>query len=395
DRVIINVSGLRFETHLSTLERFPKTLLGDEKKRKKYFDALNDEYFFDRNRPSFNAILYYYQSGGRLHRPSNVPTDVFTEEVRFYQLDSATLEKYYKDEGYEKPLPKPLPRNPLRRKLWLMFEYPDSSLEARFVALLSVTVIMLSIIIFCLETLPYFRPHKFSDNDETENATGNVTKPTAEDDMPKFTDKFFMIESVCIIYFIFELVCRFICCPNVMDFITDFMNVIDLIAIIPYLITLVTMLAKSSSSFGNQAMSFAVVRVIRLVRVFRIFKLSRYSKGLQILGQTIRSSSKELGMLIFFLLICVVIFSSAVYFAEMDIVNTDFRSIPEAFWWALVTMTTVGYGDMYPRVLLDTSGKLIGSMCAVVGVLINALPAPLIIPNFNYFRNSQTQRKNK
>lgn len=81
ERVIINVSGLRVETQLRTLERFPDTLLGDPSRRDRYFDPLRNEYFFDRNRPSFDAILYYYQSAGRLRRPINVPLDVFSEEV--------------------------------------------------------------------------------------------------------------------------------------------------------------------------------------------------------------------------------------------------------------------------------------------------------------------------
>lgn len=74
-----------------------------------------------------------------------------------------------------------------------------------------------------------------------------------------------------------------------------------------------------------QAMSLAILRVIRLVRVFRIFKLSRHSKGLQILGQTIRASMRELGLLAFFLFICVVLFSSAVYFAEVDVPESSFE----------------------------------------------------------------------
>ena len=130
-------------------------------------------------------------------------------------------------------------------------------------------------------------------------------------------------------------------------------------------------------------MSFTVLRVIRLVRVFRIFKLSRHSKGLQILGQTIHASMRELGLLIFFLFICVILFSSAVYFAETGgDRESDFLSIPHAFWWAVVTMTTVGYGDMHP---IGEWGKLVGSMCAIAGVLTIALPVPVIVSNFNYF----------
>ena len=88
ERVIINVSGLRVETRLVTLERFPDTLLGDSCRRDHYFDALRNEYFFDRNRASFDAILYYYQSAGRLRRPTNVPLDVFLDEVNYYSTSS-------------------------------------------------------------------------------------------------------------------------------------------------------------------------------------------------------------------------------------------------------------------------------------------------------------------
>jgi hypothetical protein len=74
--------------------------------------------------------------------------------------------------------------------------------------------------------------------------------------------------------------------------------------------------------------------VIRLVRVFRILKLSRHNKGLKILGKTLRASIRELALLIFFLVIGIIVFSSAVYFADLEDKNSDFSSIPEAFWWA-------------------------------------------------------------
>lgn len=108
ERVVINISGLRFETQLKTLSQFPETLLGDPKKRMRYFDPLRNEYFFDRNRPSFDAILYYYQSGGRLRRPVNVTLDIFSEEIRFYELGEEAIEMFREDEGFIKEEERPL-----------------------------------------------------------------------------------------------------------------------------------------------------------------------------------------------------------------------------------------------------------------------------------------------
>jgi len=85
DRVTINVSGLRFETRRSTLATHPRTLLGNAKRRRKHYDPVKAEYFFERGRHSFDALLYYYQSGGHLHRPMSVPLDVFVDDLRFYQ----------------------------------------------------------------------------------------------------------------------------------------------------------------------------------------------------------------------------------------------------------------------------------------------------------------------
>lgn len=201
-----------------------------------------------------------------------------------------------------------------------------------------------------------------------------------------FHDPFFLVETICICWFSFELIMRFTCSPSKMHFFKDVMNIIDFSAILPYFVTLGTELAKDNEA--SPATSLAIIRVIRLVRVFRIFKLSRHSKGLQILGQTLRASMRELGLLIFFLFIGVILFSSAIYFAEADHTHTAFISIPHAFWWAVVTMTTVGYGDMYPETVW---GKLVGSMCAIAGVLTISLPVPVIVSNFSYFYHRETE----
>ncbi|PAA86024.1 hypothetical protein BOX15_Mlig003232g1 [Macrostomum lignano] len=260
-------------------------------------------------------------------------------------------------------------------------------MAARVIAIISVCVILLSIVIFCMETLPHFRHYKVV-NDTFGNVTSHAIE---EDDIPQFDEPFFVIETICIIWFTFELLVRFASSPEKLAFFKNMMNSIDIVAIIPYFITLGTVIADDSRS--NQAMSLAILRVIRLVRVFRIFKLSRHFKGLQILGQTLRASVRELGLLVFFLLISVILFSSAVYFAEADsALKSHFDSIPSAFWWAVVTMTTVGYGDMRP---VTVWGKLVGSLCAIAGVLTIALPVPVIVSNFNYFYHRETESEDK
>ncbi|XP_062374292.1 potassium voltage-gated channel subfamily A member 1 [Sardina pilchardus] len=391
ERVLINIAGLKYETQLGTLNQFPDTLLGDPNKRIKYFDPLRNEYFFDRNRPSFDGILYFYQSGGKIRRPVNVSIDVFADEIRFYQLGEDAMERFREDEGYIKEEEKPLPQNEFQKQVWLIFEYPESSSPARGIAIVSVIVITISIITFCLETLPEFR-------DERElPVTVRGDNSTAPRPSLTFTDPFFIIETTCVIWFTFELIVRFFACPSKAEFSKTVMNIIDIMSIMPYFITVGTELAEQQNppdvgeehQNGQPSMSLAILRVIRLVRVFRIFKLSRHSKGLQILGQTLKASMRELGLLIFFLFIGVILFSSAVFFAEADEPESHFSSIPDAFWWAVVTMTTVGYGDMRP---VTVGGKIVGSLCAIAGVLTIALPVPVIVSNFNYFYHRETDQ---
>ncbi|XP_032406295.1 potassium voltage-gated channel subfamily A member 10-like [Xiphophorus hellerii] len=394
EKVIINISGLMFETQLSTLSKFPETLLGDPMKRLQYFDPMKNEYFFDRNRPSFDGILYYYQSGGRLRRPANVPLDIFANEIVFYELGHEAMEQFREDEGFIKEPEVLLPTNELQRQFWLLFEYPESSSAAKSVALVSVFVIVISIFIFCLETLPEFRDDSDFPPGFIQMINGTASYPAPKTVWTYLTDPFFIVETICIIWFCFELGVRFVVCPSKSDFFNNIMNIIDIVSIIPYFVTLGTELATKPDEDLNagQNMSLAILRIIRLVRVFRIFKLSRHSKGLQILGQTLKASMRELGLLIFFLFIGVILFSSAIYFAEVDEPQTQFVSIPDGFWWAVVSMTTVGYGDMCP---ITMGGKMVGTLCAIAGVLTIALPVPVIVSNFNYFYHRETEQEEK
>ena len=221
-------------------------------------------------------------------------------------------------------------------------------------------LILTSVITFCLESVPYFE-----DKSSTQYEVLYVT------------------DIICVSWFTFEFVVRFIFCPRKLQFIKKPMNWIDFGAILPFYVNL---LIKSSN-----IKTIVVLRVVRLIRVFRIFKLSRHSYGLQILGHTLRSSCSELFLLAFFLSIGVVIFSSIIYYAEKDIVNTKFTTIPASFWWAVVTMTTLGYGDMAPE---SWEGKIVGSFCAISGVLMIALPVPVIVSNFSlYYSHAKARLK--
>ena len=130
-----------------------------------------------------------------------------------------------------------------------------------------------------------------------------------------------------------------------------------------------------------------------MIRIFRIFKLTRHNNGLKILSHTIRASAKELLLLIMFLAIAMLVFASLIYYAEsvQEHPLNSFKNIPVGFWWAVVTMTTLGYGDMVPRNWL---GYIVGGACAVTGVLVVALPIPVIVNNFTlYYSHAQARIK--
>lgn len=179
-------------------------------------------------------------------------------------------------------------------------------------AYVSMTLIVLSVILFCLETIDTFSAQ---------------TQPNV----------LFILEGVCVAWFTTELSVRFIVCPSRLQFIKDVMNWIDFLAIIPFFIELIV--------------NYKYLQVIRVIRVFRIIKLSKHNVGLQILGHTLKASFRELLLLIFFLCIGIVIFASLVYYCERAVIGSKFTSIPRSFWWAVITMTTVGYGDMTPTTL--------------------------------------------
>uniref|UniRef100_G1PBL3 Potassium voltage-gated channel subfamily C member 4 n=1 Tax=Myotis lucifugus TaxID=59463 RepID=G1PBL3_MYOLU len=268
-------------------------------------------------------------------------------------------------------------------RMWALFEDPYSSRAARMVAFASLFFILVSITTFCLETHEAFN----IDRNVTEILrVGNTTSVRFRREVetePILT----YIEGVCVLWFTLEFLVRIVCCPDTLDFVKNLLNIIDFVAILPFYLEVG--LSGLSSKAARDVLGF--LRVVRFVRILRIFKLTRHFVGLRVLGHTLRASTNEFLLLIIFLALGVLIFATMIYYAERigarpsdprgnD--HTDFKNIPIGFWWAVVTMTTLGYGDMYPK---TWSGMLVGALCALAGVLTIAMPVPVIVNNFGMY----------
>ncbi|XP_056320007.1 potassium voltage-gated channel subfamily D member 1 [Danio aesculapii] len=380
--LFVNVSGLRFQTWKNTLDRYPDTLLGSSEKEF-FYNEDTQEYFFDRDPEMFRHILNFYRTG-RLHYPRQECIQAFDEELAFFGIvpdiiGDCCMEEYRdrKKENQERlavdteaematdtPLP---PHSTHRERLWRAFENPHTSTMALVFYYVTGFFIAVSVIANVVETVPC-RPLKGSKKD----------LPCGE----KYSLAFFCMDTACVLIFTFEYLMRLFAAPSRCKFMRSVMSVIDVVAIMPYYIGLVMP--------ENEDVSGAFV-TLRVFRVFRIFKFSRHSQGLRILGYTLKSCASELGFLLFSLTMAIIIFATVMFYAEKGTKGTNFTSIPASFWYTIVTMTTLGYGDMVPNTI---AGKIFGSICSLSGVLVIALPVPVIVSNFSRIYH-QNQRADK
>ncbi|KAG1944366.1 potassium voltage-gated channel subfamily C member 1 [Pimephales promelas] len=395
DKIVINVGGVKHETHKSTLMTLPGSRLAQLVDTEKP----PSELFFDRHPELFSHVLQYYRSG-KLHYPTTCCSVMLEEEFDFWGISGTDVEpccwaafQQHRDavEALAQIDPSVTENDQSghtrawQPKIWALFDNPLSSTGATVTAVVSMFFILLSITAFCLQSyLDRKPPYVFgvSVDNSSEYQTENPSAPRALD----------AVELVCSLWFVFEFVMRAVSCPSKLSFIMNVMNIVDVLALFPWFFR------WCSGSFCFQALGF--LHVMRCIRVFRVFKLMRYVFSVRVLEHTLRASATALCTLPLILFCCTLIFGTMIYYAEFNTTDyqSQFKDIPYSFWWAVITLTTVGYGDMYPE---ESKGKCVAVLCAMVGILLIILPVPIIINNFIKFnsllktKDSMPRRKEK
>ena len=250
--------------------------------------------------------------------------------------------------------------------------------------------VALSIAIFVLETHKLFQVDQKTGismaalrKDEELTPTGSkvmcccetANNNTSDGYVPVTHPALRILDYLCVVFFSLELIIRFSFCPKKGRFFRAPLNLIDLVCLIPHY-TSIIMTAVSPTSTAADLVK--TIMMLRIVRILRIFKLMKHYNAFKILVYTIKVSTKELFLMIVFLMSGVLMFASIIHYTEQD----NFPNIPIGIWWALVTMTTVGYGDKYP---VGYAGYLMGSVCVVCGVLVIAFTVPIVVNNFSLY----------
>ena len=210
-------------------------------------------------------------------------------------------------------------------------------------------LILMSLVAFSLETLP--------------------------NNSPEFTKLLYDFEVFCIYVFTIEYLLRIIVSKKPISYIFSFYGVIDFLAIVPYYL----------SSFDLR-----FVRAFRVFRVFRAFKLIRHNRALHRFQIAYRIIKEELQLFMIFITILLFIVSAGIYFFEYQAQPDVFKSIFHSSWWSVVTLTTVGYGDVYP---ITVGGKVFTFFVLIIGVGVVTVPAGLVATALSKAREIQEEEE--
>ncbi len=170
------------------------------------------------------------------------------------------------------------------------------------------------------------------------------------------------------IIFTFEFIIRLISIRRPMRYVFSFFGIVDILSILPTYLSL----------FIGGAQHLLILRILRILRVFRILKLVRYTKEAQLLTQSLANSRHKIFVFFFFIITVLILFGSIMYLIEGP--ENGFNSIPDGIYWAVVTLTTVGYGDIAPHTVF---GRIIASLIMLTGYSIIAVPTGIFAAEFN------------
>ena len=345
-RVIFNICGEVFETYEDTLSRFPETLLGNRKTRDVYYCSKRNQHFFDRNRLCFEAILYFYQSNGRLNCLQGGQFPIFEEECRYFEITDEIINNMKSREGIIYDLNEHVTfhgKLPLQIKIWNILENPNTSYAARIFGVFSLCMVWLSIITASLETLQRYR----------------------------LDSRFVVIEVVLNIWFLTELIFRLIFSKSKLEFVQASMNWVDAFAVIPFFL-LAILQSKENSLLG-------IFKTLKFMRIIRLFRLSKHSRRLKVVGIILISCLGNFKLLMMCLIMVIFLGGSFIYFAEGYTNHIGFTSVLQGLWWGVQTITPVGYGDLIPMTVI---GKTFACCFMLFGVLTISLPVLTIVSQF-------------
>ncbi|XP_028401790.1 potassium voltage-gated channel subfamily A member 6-like [Dendronephthya gigantea] len=371
-RVKILIRGELFETFEETLMKFPDTLLGSRRKRRQHYQPEKDAYVFEeRNKFAFNAILFFYQSGGILAKPEDVPFTIFTRELEFFELVD-----YFPACWTLKAVPVELPKSPWQKTLWSLFQDPKSSTVAMLFSWISFSFIVITTAIFCFETTKIGYLLLCKNNGTVPNVKAPICVQNTE---------WFIVDSVITAWFVLEYAAGLLTAQRKVKFVFSFLGVIDLLSILPYFGILFL------DTDGEAQFHMRALRLLRFTRVIRVLKLAHHIEALRLLGYTIKQCLYLLVGLMLLVAILTISLSSLIYFAEKDLKTSSIKDSPDAAWFVIITLTNVGYGDVVPASVL---GKMVGAITTILGILIVfILPAPVLLNHFEEIYSLRKERK--
>uniref|UniRef100_A0AC35TNB3 BTB domain-containing protein n=1 Tax=Rhabditophanes sp. KR3021 TaxID=114890 RepID=A0AC35TNB3_9BILA len=403
----LNIGGFPYKIRIvSVLSYGQRTLLGKlislpQAERVEWCDcyfAETDEYFFERPPLSFGPI-YEYLVTGSLHVPQNVCFDKFMQELQFWNISKTKLDKkcspftrfyeslYVRSRSLDSENFGDSKIERYRHRLHLIFEGAEKSTFWEFFEKISITFVIISIVALLLGSMEMFQMARQNvktpdDNEFTKGTT--ITKHTVIiDGYEHFMDPeehwmLYWIEKICVIYFAFEYMLRLWVAPNRSAFIKKFINVIDVLTILPFIFEVMFFVVGiDGDNIRKIRWAVLTVRLLRVMKVFRIVKLGRFSNGMTNFGQTLLDSKKQLEMILITLFTVILFFSTLIYFLEKDEPNTEYTSIPMASFYTFMSMTTTG-----GTTPLTPAGKFISTLTIGSGIMVFALPITILVSNF-------------